>query len=143
MEVPTLEVESELQLPADTTATAAQDLSRVCDLHHSSRQCQVPDPLSKARNQTCILMDASWIHFHCATMGTPINAFFLMILHSTIKLCFNLNTSYNKDAETMFLEGQVDSNCSPTGPRVPSNIGEGLGAANDVGFSLPCSSPSG
>jgi len=33
MEVPGLGVESELQLPAYTTATATQDLSRVCDLH--------------------------------------------------------------------------------------------------------------
>ena len=39
MEVPRLEVELELQLPAYTTATAMQDPSRVCDLHYSSRQC--------------------------------------------------------------------------------------------------------
>ena len=31
MEVPRLGVESELQLPAYTTATATQDLSRACD----------------------------------------------------------------------------------------------------------------
>ena len=36
MEVPGLGVESELQLPAYTTAT--RDLSRVYDLHHSLRQ---------------------------------------------------------------------------------------------------------
>ena len=34
MEVPRLEVEWELQLLAYTTATAAQDPSRICDLHH-------------------------------------------------------------------------------------------------------------
>ena len=28
------------------------------------------NPLSKARDQTCVLMDTSLIHFHCATMGT-------------------------------------------------------------------------
>ena len=33
MEVPRLGVESELQLPASTTATATPDLSRICDLH--------------------------------------------------------------------------------------------------------------
>lgn len=30
--------ESELQLQAYTTATATRDPSRICDLHHSSRQ---------------------------------------------------------------------------------------------------------
>ena len=34
-------VEMELQLPAYTTATATQDLSHVCNPHHSSRQ--LPD----------------------------------------------------------------------------------------------------
>ena len=38
MEVPRLEVESELHLLAYTTATATWDLSHVCDLHHSSPQ---------------------------------------------------------------------------------------------------------
>ena len=63
MEVPSLGVESELQLLAYTTATATQNPSCFCDLHHSSRQCWIPNPLSKARNQTCILMDTSQIHF--------------------------------------------------------------------------------
>ena len=36
MEVPRLGVQSELQLPAYTTAIAMQDLSCVCNLHHSS-----------------------------------------------------------------------------------------------------------
>ena len=71
MEVPRLGVKSELQLPAYATAIAMPDLSRICDLHHSSQQCQIPDPLSEARDQTSILMDASWIRFRCTTMGTP------------------------------------------------------------------------
>ena len=37
VEVPTLGVESELQLLAYTTATATLDPSRVCSLHRSSR----------------------------------------------------------------------------------------------------------
>ena len=57
MEVPRLWVESELQLPAYTTATAARDLSHICDLHHGSRQHWILSPLSKTRDQTCIFMD--------------------------------------------------------------------------------------
>ena len=59
MEVSRLEVKSELQLPAYTTTTARQDLSRVCDLHHGSQQCWILNPLSGARDQTRILMDPS------------------------------------------------------------------------------------
>ena len=57
-----LGVESELQLPAYTTATAMWDPSRVCDLHHSSQQRWVLNPLSEARDRTHILMDLSWVH---------------------------------------------------------------------------------
>jgi len=61
MEVPRLGVETELQLPAYATATAKRDLSYVCNLHHSSRQSQIPNPLSEARDQTCLLMDTSQV----------------------------------------------------------------------------------
>ena len=65
MEVPMLGVELELlHLPAYTTATATPDPSRICDLRHSSWQCQILNPLSQARDQTCILMDTSWVHYH-------------------------------------------------------------------------------
>ena len=50
MEVPRLGVESELQLQVYTTATAMQDLSHVCDLHHSSQQRQIVDPLIEAKD---------------------------------------------------------------------------------------------
>ena len=63
MEVSRLGVQSELQLLAYATATATGDLSYVCDLHHSSLQCQVLNPLSGARDQTCILMNTSRVHF--------------------------------------------------------------------------------
>ena len=68
MEVPRLGVESELQLPA--TATATWDLSCVCNLHYSSRQCWIPNPLNEARDGTCVLMDTSQIRFSCATTVT-------------------------------------------------------------------------
>ena len=34
----------------------------VCDLRHSSRQCQILHPLNEARDRTRNLMDASWVH---------------------------------------------------------------------------------
>ena len=52
MEVPRLGVESELQQPANITATAMPDLSCICDLR------RILNPLSKARDQTRNLMDA-------------------------------------------------------------------------------------
>ena len=56
---PRLRVESELQPPTYTTATATQDPSRVCDPPHSSRQRRILNPLSQAREQTRILMDTT------------------------------------------------------------------------------------
>ena len=71
MEVPTLEVESELLLPADVTATATQDLGPCLQPTPQFKARWIPDALSKGRNQTHILMDRSQICFCCATMGTP------------------------------------------------------------------------
>ena len=66
-----LGVKSELQLPAYTTATAMPDPSLVCDLHHCLRQRQILNPLRKARDQTCVLMDTSRVCYHWVTKGTP------------------------------------------------------------------------
>ena len=41
------------------TATAMQDPSHVFDLHYSSRQRRILNLPSKARDRTCVLMDAS------------------------------------------------------------------------------------
>ena len=60
MDVPRLEVEPELQLPAYTTATATWDLS--CGRRHSW-QCWIINPLSEARDQTLILMDTSHVSY--------------------------------------------------------------------------------
>ena len=61
MEVPRLGVQSELQPPAYARATATQDPSRVCNLHHSSRQRRIINPLSKGRDRTRNLMVPSRI----------------------------------------------------------------------------------
>ena len=47
LEVPRLGSELDLQLPAynTATATATPDPSPVCDLHHSSQQCRILNPL--------------------------------------------------------------------------------------------------
>ena len=50
MEVPRLEVESELQMPVYATAIAMPDLSCIYDPYHSlQQQCQILNPLSKVR----------------------------------------------------------------------------------------------
>ena len=57
MEVPRVGVKLELQSPAYTTATATPDPSCICDLHHSSREHRILNPLSEARIEPV----SSWI----------------------------------------------------------------------------------
>ena len=65
MKVPRLGVKLELLLlPAYPTATVMQDTSRVCDLHHISLQRQILNPLTKARDQNCVLIDISRVAYH-------------------------------------------------------------------------------
>ena len=56
MEVPRIGVKLELQLPAYTAATL--DPSHVYDLHQSSQQRWISDPLSRARDLEPV---SSWI----------------------------------------------------------------------------------
>ena len=66
MEVPRLEVLWEnwsCSCGAYPLATAMPDPSRVYDLYHSSQQCRILNSLSEARDRTCVLMDATQIHF--------------------------------------------------------------------------------
>ena len=72
MEVSRLGVQLEVQLPAYTAVTATPDPSCICNLHHSSRQGWIPNPLSKARDRTHNLMVPSQICFCCAVTGTPV-----------------------------------------------------------------------
>ena len=77
MEVPRLGVLSKLWLPASVTATATQDLSCICDLHHCSQQHQILNPLSKARDRTRIFMDTGWVHYCWAPTRTPGKCLFI------------------------------------------------------------------
>ena len=71
MEVPRLGVQSELQLPAYTTATATQDLSHICDLPHSSRQCRILNPLSEPGIELPSSRILLGFLTQWATVGTP------------------------------------------------------------------------
>ena len=66
MEIPRLRVklELQLQLPAHATATAMPDPGCICDLHHSSGQHRILNPMHWARDRTGVLMDTTQVH-HC------------------------------------------------------------------------------
>ena len=57
------------------------DPSWVCDLHHSSQQLRILNPLSKARVRTCNLMVPSQICFHWATTKLVITMICIPILY--------------------------------------------------------------
>ena len=80
MKVPSLTPELELQLLIYTTATAMPDPSCVCDLHHSSWQHKIINSLSKARDWTGILTDASCVRYCCATTENSFKNFFFLCL---------------------------------------------------------------
>ena len=61
LEVPGLGVKLGLQRPAYTTATATPGSSHICDPCHSLQQHHILNPLNGARDQTHVLMDASWV----------------------------------------------------------------------------------
>jgi len=52
-------------------ATATPGPSCVCDLHHSSQQYQILNPLSQARDWTHVLLDTSWVCYCWTTTETP------------------------------------------------------------------------
>ena len=59
------------RLPAYATATGTPDSSCICDLHHSSRQRQIFNPQSEARDRIWNLTVPSRTHFCCNSTGTP------------------------------------------------------------------------
>ena len=74
-------------------------------LHHSSRQ--ILYPLSETRDQTCILMDTSQIHFRWAATGTLLLFFFffffwLCVLCNSNKLFILLGDTLNARRESQW-----------------------------------------
>ena len=65
------------------------DLSCVCDLHPSSWQHQILNPVSKARNGTWVLVDASQIHFRWGITGTPAISFLVLMPYNLPLLSFS------------------------------------------------------
>ena len=62
--------------------------SCICDLHHSSWQCEILNPLSEARDWTGILMDTGRVYYHRATMGIPQFWIFIQNWIFIFSLCF-------------------------------------------------------
>ena len=67
-----------------TTTTEMQDPSRVCELHCSSQQHQILNPLRESRDWTHFLMDTSWVRYPWATTGTPSPFSVLRKLHTVL-----------------------------------------------------------
>ena len=94
MEVPRLGVESELQLLAYTKATAMPDPSCICDLYHSSRHCQILNPLSEAKDGALVLMDPSQVRTTEPQWELPLFLFTMFVsTYSVFNIyCVSLST---------------------------------------------------
>ena len=93
MEVPRLGVESELQLPAYTTATATPDPSSICDLCLSLQSHWILNSLSEARNWTCIVIDSSQVCYQLSHNSNSKNGllnlrFLSMDFHTVVSFFF-------------------------------------------------------
>ena len=77
MKVPRQMAEWELQLLAYATAMATQDLSRVCEPHHSSRKCQTAHHWASPR----IKLAYSWIPVGFTSVEPQWPLLFKSILH--------------------------------------------------------------
>ena len=111
-----LGVELELQLLAYTRVTAMPDPSHACDLHHSSWQPQILNPLSEAGDQTHNLMVPSWICFCWATMGTPrvvlkILFFFLFFFFLAVSTTWGSSWARDQTSSTAVTAGSL-SHCA-------------------------------
>ena len=61
---------------ATATATAIPDSSCICDLSSSLQQHRILNPLSEAGDQTCILVDTSWVLNPLSPNGNSCNTSF-------------------------------------------------------------------
>ena len=98
-------------LLAYSTALGTQDLSHICDLHHSSWKCWILNPRSEARDRTHILIDTSQVQFPWATMGIPQihKIIYLTIYQSPI-----ISQSLSIHLSITYLSSQYLSNLSIT-----------------------------
>ena len=94
-----------------------KDLSRVCDLHHSSRQHWILNLLNKDGDWTLILMDASWVRYRWATTGTPLY-FSLKANVATCDKNYFLNNPYT--AYQMSCVQRISNICIPACPSLPN-----------------------
>ena len=98
MEVPRLGVELELLLLAHAIAKATPDLSHICNLHHSSWQHQILNPLRETRDGTHILMKTSQGlnplshngNLQSYTSFSPLPSFSLPIRKTKLSACWRL-----------------------------------------------------
>ena len=98
MEVPRLEVKSELQLPAYTTVTAASDPSQICDLCRSSWERQILSILSEARDPTHLLVETSLVLNPLSHNRAPKDCFkFQLNFKTFLKGCMKVTVSNVKD----------------------------------------------
>ena len=100
-EVSILGVQMELQLVTYTTATVTSHPSCICNLHHSSWQRWMLNPLSRARDQTYNLMVPTRIHFRCTMAGT------LRIQVLNTHLCFHMCTYIKKILKQTYQNIQI------------------------------------
>ena len=111
MELPKLGVELELQLPAYATAMAMWNWSHICNLHYSSWQHQILNPLSKTRDQTSILMDTRRTRFPWAKTGAPITSLFQT---SAMEILIFLSFTLNLKCYVLVLLGHMSNSLGPT-----------------------------
>ena len=86
-------------------SNATRDPSQICHLHYSSWKCQILNPLSKDRDPTGVLMDASWVR--------------LPLSHARWELLVNLHFS----SEPIKAAVMISFKCvSRPSPRPPSSV---------------------
>ena len=104
MEVPRLGIESQMKMPAYATATATPDPSHICDLYCSLQQYQILNPLSEARDWTCILMDTSWVVKPKSHNGNFI-ILYILNLHNAVRKKLKYSDFFlRKDLRPLFSE---------------------------------------